>query len=931
MISKRTLIILISATSALISILTGLLLVYLYIPTYLETKYLPEILHRAGIKYYRGDVRLAGFFGADIDTLQIGYSAKPELFINRIRIDYSPRLLLKKQINRVIISGVNLHCRYANGRFSIAGLDLQSLLANTQAKTEKTDAAWRQAAQNASVAQIVFKNALIDLQGPNRRLRLPIELIINPHGNLLTFDANMTLRPRGNSIRLDAQVNLEKGTTQLQFESERFNLATIADLLLTDSDGGLRGQIDLKGQAIILHSPLQVLSGSLDMALHQYRLSRPSLHVINPNDDHNRAMPSHLNLIKDSRLWKLTIDQIRLLAPVPILLTDVQTELTFDPFLRKLAGGCRVAFDPTSTSRHLLTATPLITFDQLPTMLFGFEAQKTDADLWQFSFNAAESRLNKKKDQQIRSRFRQIGITAPSPIIKINGRSSSHSSVINLQTTLPRVVVESNNATLTTGQINLQSMLRSPGWPHKSDLSADFKLQVSKIVGKSDGVDLNLPDVNARGRFQRLGPDITKLNAEIVLAGGSVNLLPVKTSIGSIQGRLPLKWPLTKAVKKGSLMFNQIKFQNTDLGSIRGVIQQKKMGISFAGDLISQKTPKLKPKLVGGFHIDADGYRSEWRIDVAPYKVNNDLPLGQLFKGANDVEMYGILAANARGHFDRMGHSGSLNLQLTDVRLVQPKNEVRFEGLDLTLNVADIFRLQSKPQQQIRIQKAMLGEIVVENIQIDYEIESAQSFLIENFSFSWCDGTVSTNAFRIEPEIDDYRLVLVCDRINLAKLLEQLGAAKAYGEGAVNGRIPIRIQKGRLVFEDGFLYSTPGVGGNIQFSETETLAAGIPQDLTLPIHMEIAREALKDYEYKWAKLNLLSEGEDLLLKMQFDGKPAKKLPFIYSHEHGGLIKKESGDNNAEFKGIRLNLNFRLPLNKMIQYRDILNMMQPDKE
>jgi hypothetical protein len=91
--------------------------------------------------------------------------------------------------------------------------------------------------------------------------------------------------------------------------------------------------------------------------------------------------------------------------------------------------------------------------------------------------------------------------------------------------------------------------------------------------------------------------------------------------------------------------------------------------------------------------------------------------------------------------------------------------------------------------------------------------------------------------------------------------------------------------------------------------------------------MELAREALKDYDYAWAKLNLTSEGENLLLQMQMDGKPAKTLPFVYSKDVGGFVRVDVESEGSRFQGIRLDVNFNLPLNKLLRYKDLIKMIQ----
>jgi hypothetical protein len=58
-----------------------------------------------------------------------------------------------------------------------------------------------------------------------------------------------------------------------------------------------------------------------------------------------------------------------------------------------------------------------------------------------------------------------------------------------------------------------------------------------------------------------------------------------------------------------------------------------------------------------------------------------------------------------------------------------------------------------------------------------------------------------------------------------------------------------------------------------------------------------------------------------------DGKPAKTLPFVYRKDIGGFIKVEADSKGSKFQGIRLDVNFRLPLNKLLQYKDLLKMVE----
>ena len=235
--------------------------------------------------------------------------------------------------------------------------------------------------------------------------------------------------------------------------------------------------------------------------------------------------------------------------------------------------------------------------------------------------------------------------------------------------------------------------------------------------------------------------------------------------------------------------------------------------------------------------------------------------------------------------------------------------------------------MRSAPKQEFHFEKARFGGLNITDGNIEFQIESATSFFIERGCFGWCDGNVYTQAMRISPGINDYNLTLFCDRLKLAMILEQFGTVNAKGNGTVNGRLPVIINNGKIRFNDGFLFSTPGQGGAIRLTGTEILTAGIPADTPQYAQIELAIEALKDYDYDWAKLNLRTEGENLLLRLQFDGKPARPLPFVYNKDIGGFAKVEAGGKGSVFQGINLDVNFKVPLDKILKYKDILEMME----
>jgi hypothetical protein len=151
-----------------------------------------------------------------------------------------------------------------------------------------------------------------------------------------------------------------------------------------------------------------------------------------------------------------------------------------------------------------------------------------------------------------------------------------------------------------------------------------------------------------------------------------------------------------------------------------------------------------------------------------------------------------------------------------------------------------------------------------------------------------------------------------------------MGAFHAEGEGSLSGRIPVVYSGGNISFDKGFLFSTPGKGGRVMIKNTQNLTAGIPMDTPEFGQLDLAREALKDFDYQWAKLELNTSGDTLFMKMELDGKPAGLLPFEYKKEVGSFVRVDASSPGSRFQGIKLNVNLKLPFNQVLKFGNKLN-------
>jgi hypothetical protein len=157
-------------------------------------------------------------------------------------------------------------------------------------------------------------------------------------------------------------------------------------------------------------------------------------------------------------------------------------------------------------------------------------------------------------------------------------------------------------------------------------------------------------------------------------------------------------------------------------------------------------------------------------------------------------------------------------------------------------------------------------------------------------------------------------------RINLGRLLGQFGFTGLEGEGSLNGRLPVAISKKRMGFEDGFLFSTPGTGGIVRFTNSDLLRQGIG-GVSQAGTLNYALKALEDFSYNWTKLSFNTIDDELLLALELDGKPRTALPFRF--DKNGLIIESDQGTGLQYP-MRLDVNFRLPLAELFEVGQSIN-------
>ena len=927
MFSKRRLILLFTVIAPLLACGVLLALAYFYLPTYLESKYLPDIVRKAGIEAFRCDVRSVGLTNANIDTLEFGPEAAPDLSIGHMRIDYSLRDLYEKKVKRVTIIGLNIHGRYKNGKLTVVGFDVGALLKGKKTETEQSSSE-KEAPTVSSIGEIQINNSslVFDWTGVPERIPFDLEIIPNKKNNT-EFDSILKLYPRGSSIQVVVTFNTEKKIIRLLVNADQIDLNRFFDLFKLTPNLTVSGKIKVDGDVFIRYSPFKFLSSSVLLVGSESKLDYRNLAFRPVQNGDNLAKPVRIDLDQAEQQWEIKISSFRLMSPVACTISELQSSLTVTPKDFRSSANLVLMFGQDTNEKSTNTAfKPFELVNPIRTKvnLMG-NVLRTGA--WTLTIGNEDVNNSQIGPMNLLLQTQDVALHSNLPKFRVSGAGQNGEGSIDLSLDLPKTTIRSGDSSF---ELQAFHMAGTSSFDYSTDargLHSSFELSTPGVKLNSDEMNAVIPKSRFKGTINKNLKNSLSMDGEISFSRAEFQASHLNTVISNVSGRIPLSWPFCGlGGPKGEIKAANIKWNDFNLGPTTAVIQQKGLGFVFSGNHESTLFPGLTVDIYGEGQYEKARYDAEARLAVHSYKMIDPIDLGRFVKTVSELMFAGEVEGDGSLAWSPSKNESSLRFKLSQSNVFDQGGTFSIENIGTDLYFPDIFAVKSSPSQKVYFGNIAVGKMKVDGGQIEYQVESPQSLFIEKASFNWCNGIVNTQAFRITPGEKNYGVVLHCDRLNLAMILEQLGLAKAHGEGTVSGKLPVQYRHGKLSFQNGFLYSSPGEGGTIQLSKTDLLTAGIPFDTPQYTQIQLAAEALKNYEYKWAKLQLNTEGNDLLIRMQFDGKPVHKLPFVYRKELGSFVKIETNEGEGSvFQGISLDVNLNLPIDKILRSKEILKI------
>ena len=866
-----------------------------------------------------GKVYSIGLNRAVLGDISVGEGQDLAGRIDSIQVEYRLSSLLEKKLESITVNGLILNLVLAEGKILIPGINLDKL-AGTGTAGERPVPADR-LTMPITLDKLQIITGQVNISSGRQRIFFPFTLKIagqerKDSGSLPFYQLDLQVSPQGAGTTVAGTLDLAGNSGEIRFGSDISDVGWLAGLLPKMQEILRVGNVSVAGNADFRLIPFQLNTADVDVKIGSVSLIEAPFIFGMAEENVGEVTPVVLQAGSSDKGLDVAV-HIPITKPVASLLDLTGSLARGDGSMH---GSGKMSFR--------LSGQPVAGSDQQflqlkgePEMTGDFAFDVSSSGVWQAKLESNRTAEDDAKTEPVKIQYHGNILAARLPAVVLHGNGSAGSHEISTSLDFSTIHITGEDATeIRIPQAKLQASFSLASTSEQENLaSGAFTLLLPDMVFTRNGLS-GKTMIRLEGSMDpQVLQDMKTLRAAGFLSArnGSLADLSSQLQIGLIDMQIPWHWPLTGQEKTGKIRIEQVSWNDKELGNLTADVGLKDSVYSAKGRFQSLFVKGITTRLDGTAAITDEGVLATILLHADPTQFTS-LPLGRIDPALNNSYLSGKMGLEGSFQLEAKGLQGGLTVSLQDGRYEFPDKKIEVNGISMGLQLPSLPDLRSTPAQKITFDKGSFGNLLVEKGEIVWQLESVDTLLIEEGVIQWSGGRVFTNAVRISPSRKEFVVPIFCDRLILADILRQFGISNAEGDGTVSGRIPLMVGKGNIRVEDGFLYSSPGQGGSIKVAAFDLLSAGIPKNTPQFAQIDFAAEALKNFKYNWVKLLLNSEGDDLIMQMQMDGKPLQSLPFTYDTQTGLLQRMEDSGKGID-QPIRLDVNFRLPLKRFLGY------------
>ena len=847
-------------------VVCGLLILGMFLMPAILKSVLLHSFRTMGFDNPRLTIRHVGSRQIDIQQLTLGDTQKPDLIIPSLAIDFSLLELLHGRVEKIEIAGMTLNVTADQRGVTIKGLE--ALFAGKKGGK-----------LTLPVRQVHIASSLARVDWNGRRIVVPFELqaATDSKGEAMVLAA--ALYPYGETVAMNGKLNIASGDGTLSVAAEQSDLGKyLADLNAPlfqwlRSRARWNAEINLK---------------AWEVSADRLSLSAPAFSAGFPGATLSAALQLDCRL---NREWKPEDIQLKLHV-ASAEQSDLQIEIPFAldiagsrlGDLKFMLGDVQMKSPPGIVLKNL-HGTASLQGDQW--RLEGSYGAAADAAFFKWLFPA----MSMKGNLAVSGDF-QAATGGGRSTWKLKGTGRGGVS-------LPLPHFQAKAAGLAFAITSV-----STGENVKNDLDVELK----GVAGGSRYWLFSASQLRCLGTMEKAGAGKWFTAGKLSIASAALKQEGGLAAEGLFID-MPWRFPppatsggkdeMTVASAPGSWRIASVQVEELNLGRLTGKVGQKGQGLEFSG---TAQTPleKVKAELAGSCLWQDDGIAVALAIEIPETQLAKNSRLQGLHPALAGYRCAGRVSASGKIAYAAGALRSQAWMKVAAWDMADDVGGLDFRGLNATVRFRDLLNIRSEFSQRLDFTQLAISGLQLQKGKLFFDIDGSESLYIEGGEFAFSGGRILLQPFRYNFQDKQLKVTLYSDRINFAEMLNTLlGEKTASGDAEVNGLLTVDVIDGLPVFRDGYLYSTPGVGGNIKFSRSETISGGVL----------IVEEAVKDFNYDWIKVKLDTAKENLNMIVFINGVPAQKLPLTYDTKKKDIIRDSSGQRNLELKGLLLELRF----------------------
>ncbi|MCC6579249.1 MAG: YdbH domain-containing protein [Phycisphaeraceae bacterium] len=366
--------------------------------------------------------------------------------------------------------------------------------------------------------------------------------------------------------------------------------------------------------------------------------------------------------------------------------------------------------------------------------------------------------------------------------------------------------------------------------------------------------------------------------------------------VRGLDAQVPLAWGQAAPVQ-GGLRVGSLHAMGTDwpVALVPLSMSMSEHQMTLTGQWPSMLGVKLDLQGIAAWN--ADGPAASLHADMAVDDTQNNPWLSLMLPALKDMTLRGQFAA------EMLWKSGQLATTLTarDATIASRQWDAEARGVRGSLALTSLSPLASPGHQAIHVDELRIGRMMLSDGNVQWQLESPRSLFVERMTWGLGEkGKAWVHGFQFDPREPNVDAEIFVEDVPLVIWLGLLTDQQLSGQGALYGRIPLKIRPGSrnvVSFGEGFLASRVGEGW-VRVQDQQWVAdmvkrAGLGEGTGeyVSVVQRNLIEALCDFEFTLLRFDMEPTKEGLLCRVRTAGRGRQG------------AKQEIGSLNINIRGL----------------------------